>query len=135
MSTEHDERMLKLLMHNSIRKLKLDIVKLSRENLEDELTYLQCNPSGGTVILRERLLRAILKESKYEHLVPWYEFDETPQFRDNAEDEINQITTSEIPNIMDSIIPNDTRNKKDDALSREMEYEEMRRSRRRHRCN
>ena len=112
MSTEHDERMLKLLAHSSIRKLKLDIVKLSREN-------------GDTEILRERLLRAILKESRYEHLVPWYEFDETLQTRVNVGVEINQIATLEILNIMDSIIPNDTGDKEDDALSREIEYEEM----------
>ena len=69
MSTEHDERMLPLLAHSSIRKLKLDIVNLSRENLKDELTQIQCNPNGDTEILRERLLRAILKESRYGHLI------------------------------------------------------------------
>ena len=130
MSVEHDNRMLELLdEHRNIRTLKFGIARLERKKTEDELKKRQCSPNGDTVILRERLLRAILKgDNRYEQRVPWYEFDEARQIQNEIRDETNLATVPEIPNIMDSPVPAGRGNTVDDALIREIEYEQMRRS-------
>ena len=77
MSQQHDLRMQELLARRSIRKARRDISQMQIDDVRAELREKSCNPLGDEPIIRERLLRALLKESeKYAHLVPWYAFDE-----------------------------------------------------------
>ena len=144
---EHNKCMTELLARRNIRNLKFDVIKLTEIELRNALIDKQCNPDGDIDILRDRLLRAFLKEDdRYRHLVPWYEFDESFYTRENQTDNNTELASMRDNLLALAAAPEDDRSSQvyqnlielqnqdgihieaDDTAIREREYREMRRS-------
>ena len=88
---QHRETMRSLLNSRVRRESKRDVSRLTLDEVLGELGYRGCALDGPDAALRERLLRAVLREKEPENRdIPWYPWDDAAVMADEREPELGE---------------------------------------------
>ena len=88
---QHRETMRSLLNSRVRRESKLDVSRLTLDEVLGKLGYRGCALDGPDAALRERLLRAVLREKEAENRdILWYPRDDAAVMADEREPELGE---------------------------------------------